>query len=65
MAPKKGNGMKGINVQVSLYFTGLMTAAGISFSLNGFSWLTIGNALLSWSYVACKIWQLVGLHHSI
>ena len=57
--------MKNVNVQISLYFTGLMAGAGISYAVNGFNWLTIGNALLSWSYVAFKIWQLVGVHHTI
>lgn len=44
------------NVAVDFYTLGGLLAAGISYSINGFCWLTIGNAILSWAYIASKIW---------
>jgi hypothetical protein len=43
---------------------GSIIALGISYAINGFCWLTIGNGFLGWAYIACKIWQVVVLKTS-
>jgi len=51
------------SMSFSLLGSGFALAAGISHEINGFCWLTVGNAILGWMYVASKIWQTFCIGH--